>query len=396
MDVNRKVSEEDIEEYLVKKAIKKANKLTSRSSSSFSSFYSNQSNPFGDSNLDEKFVWRKKIERDIAQGLTFFSLKTERRRQRERMEDIEKVKKRREQRAFEKRQHEEERELLARERARAEFQDWQKKEDCAIPQFVANDDERKNQIQEPVEPEPPTLLEKFNLNKAMGAMKEGDGVIGSVAEVNLDSQVEWWCDKYQPRKPKYVNTFHTGYEWNKYNRTHYDHENPPPKIVRGYKFNIFYPDMINRTETPTYTCEDDSETCIIRFHAGPPYEDIAFRIVKKDWDVSHKKGFKSTFDGVILRLHFNFRRHSYRRADSKNGGKTIKLYDTNLFLVRWQKIYEFNQTQHPSLRKGRGGEKKARRNNQEGTLDPLLDLFACSFKNHHVCANKQAWQHSAS
>jgi hypothetical protein len=313
MDVNRKVSEEDIEEYLVKKAIKKANKLTSRSSSSFSSFYSNQSNPFGDSNLDEKFVWRKKIERDIAQGLTFFSLKTERRRQRERMEDIEKVKKRREQRAFEKRQHEEERELLARERARAEFQDWQKKEDCAIPQFVANDDERKNQIQEPVEPEPPTLLEKFNLNKAMGAMKEGDGVIGSVAEVNLDSQVEWWCDKYQPRKPKYVNTFHTGYEWNKYNRTHYDHENPPPKIVRGYKFNNFYQDMINRTETPTYTCEDDSETCIIRFHAGPPYEDIAFRIVKKDWDVSHKKGFKSTFDGVILRLHFNFRRHSYRR-----------------------------------------------------------------------------------
>jgi RPA family protein len=76
--------------------------------------------------------------------------------------------------------------------------------------------------------------------------------------------------------------------------------------------------------------------------------------------------------------------------------KTIKLYDTNLFLVRWQKIYEFNQTQHPSLRKERGGEKKARRNNQEGTLDPLLDLFACSFKNHHVCANKQAWQHSAS
>lgn len=316
MDVNRKVSEEEIEEYLVKKAIKKANKLTSRSSSSFSSFYSNQSNPFGDSNLDEKFVWRKKIERDIAQVLTFFSLKTERRRQRARMEEIEKVKKRREQRALEKRQHEEERELLARERARAEFQDWQKKEDCAIPQFVANDDERKNQIQEPVEQEPPPLLEKFNLNKAMGAMEEGDGVIGSVAEVNLDSQVEWWCDKYQPRKPKYVNTFHTGYEWNKYNRTHYDHENPPPKIVRGYKFNIFYPDMINRTETPTYTCEDDGsngETCIIRFHAGPPYEDIAFRIVKKDWDVSHKKGFKSTFDGVILRLHFNFRRHSYSR-----------------------------------------------------------------------------------
>jgi hypothetical protein len=34
--------------------------------------------------------------------------------------------------------------------------------------------------------------------------------------------------------------------------------------------------------------------------------------------VSHKKGFKSTFDGVILRLHFNFRRHSYRRWHVNN------------------------------------------------------------------------------
>lgn len=25
----------------------------------------------------------------------------------------------------------------------------------------------------------------------------------------------------------------TGYEWNKYNQTHYDHDNPPPKIVQG-------------------------------------------------------------------------------------------------------------------------------------------------------------------
>ena len=92
------VSEEEIEEYLVKKAIKKANKLTSRSSSCF---YSNQSKPFGGSNLDEKFVWRKNIERDIGQGLPSFSLKTERKRQRERMEVIEKVKKRREQRSLE-------------------------------------------------------------------------------------------------------------------------------------------------------------------------------------------------------------------------------------------------------------------------------------------------------
>ena len=29
-----------------------------------------------------------------------------------------------------------------------------------------------------------------------------------------------------------------GYEWNKYNQTHYDSDNPPPKIVQGYKFNV--------------------------------------------------------------------------------------------------------------------------------------------------------------
>ena len=32
-----------------------------------------------------------------------------------------------------------------------------------------------------------------------------------------------------------------GYEWNKYNQTHYDTDNPPPKIVQGYKFNVSIP-----------------------------------------------------------------------------------------------------------------------------------------------------------
>merc|ERR1712226_487757 len=30
-----------------------------------------------------------------------------------------------------------------------------------------------------------------------------------------------WADKYRPRKPRYFNRVHTGYEWNKYNQTHY-------------------------------------------------------------------------------------------------------------------------------------------------------------------------------
>ena len=31
-----------------------------------------------------------------------------------------------------------------------------------------------------------------------------------------------WEDKYRPRKPRYFNRVHTGYEWNKYNQTHYE------------------------------------------------------------------------------------------------------------------------------------------------------------------------------
>jgi hypothetical protein len=58
--------------------------------------------------------------------------------------------------------------------------------------------------------------------------------------------------RYAPRKPKYFNRIHTGYEWNKYNQTHYDTENPPPKVVQGYKFNIFYPELLDKTIAPTY------------------------------------------------------------------------------------------------------------------------------------------------
>ncbi|GMY25011.1 isoform 2 of cactin [Fagus crenata] len=179
--------------------------------------------------------------------------------------------------------------------------------------------EQQRRIQEALASKPAAPSEdNFELKamKSMGAMEEGDAVFGSGSEVNLDSQVYWWHDKYRPRKPKYFNRVHTGYEWNKYNQTHYDHDNPPPKIVQGYKFNIFYPDLVDKIKAPTYTLEKDGsngETCIIRFHAGPPYEDIAFRIVNKEWEYSHKKGFKCTFERGILHVYFNFKRYRYRR-----------------------------------------------------------------------------------
>ncbi|KAK6943920.1 Cactin, C-terminal [Dillenia turbinata] len=587
-----RITEEEINDYLVKKAQKKAIRASKKLKSQSLSGYANDSNPFGDSNLGEKFVWKKKIERDIASGvpLEAYSTKAARKRTKESMAEIEKVKKRREQRAIEKAQHEEEMALLARERSRAEFQDWEKKEeefhfeqskirseirlregrtrpidilskhlngtddvDIEInepymvfkgltvkemeelredikmhldldratpthiefweallvvcdwelaearrkdaldrarvrgeqppaellaeerglhssieadvrnvlqgktykeleemqfsiesqmrngtakvvefweavykrlhiykakaclkeihskmlrkhlqrleqpledednieaedalkpeeadiqrdkedteafspalisteevheeeeeeeeeeagsfsPELLHGDDneeaidpeddrdilekkrkavleEQQRRIKEAMASKPAASEDNLELKaiKAMGAMEEGDSVFGAGAEVNLDSQVYWWHDKYRPRKPKYFNRVHTGYEWNKYNQTHYDHDNPPPKIVQGYKFNIFYPDLVDKTKAPVYSIEkDDSngETCIIRFHAGPPYEDIAFRIVNKEWEYSHKKGFKCTFERGILHVYFNFKRYRYRR-----------------------------------------------------------------------------------
>jgi len=134
-------------------------------------------------------------------------------------------------------------------------------------------------------------------------------------EVDLPQRNYEWEDKYRPRKPRFFNRVKTGFEWNKYNQTHYDHDNPPPKIVQGYKFNIFYPDLIDKTKAPQYYLEksDSPETVYLRFHAGPPYEDVAFKIVNREWNLSHKFGFRVVFDRGVLQLYFNFKRWRYRR-----------------------------------------------------------------------------------
>ncbi|XP_076101845.1 splicing factor Cactin-like [Mytilus galloprovincialis] len=135
-------------------------------------------------------------------------------------------------------------------------------------------------------------------------------------EVPLTSQAFLWSDKYRPRKPRFFNRVHTGFEWNKYNQTHYDIDNPPPKIVQGYKFNIFYPDLIDKTKPPEYTltpCEDNKDFAILRYRAGPPYEDIAFKVVNREWEYSYKRGFRCQFQNNIFQMWFHFKRYRYRR-----------------------------------------------------------------------------------
>ncbi len=158
----------------------------------------------------------------------------------------------------------------------------------------------------------------FNLNIEMLKIEsqelgDGETIFNDVVQLTNDNYI--WESKYKPRKPRYFNRVKTGYEWNKYNQVHYDLENPPPKVIQGYKFNIFYPDLIDKTKSPQYTLErsDTPDTCMIRFHAGPPYEDIAFKIVNREWDMTEKTGFKNLFDRGILYLYFNFKRYRYKR-----------------------------------------------------------------------------------
>ena len=55
------------------------------------------------------------------------------------------------------------------------------------------------------------------------------------------------------------------------------------------------------------------ETVLLRFSAGPPYEDVAFRIINKAWDTGRQSGFRCTFERGVLHLFFMFQRARYRR-----------------------------------------------------------------------------------
>lgn len=140
------------------------------------------------------------------------------------------------------------------------------------------------------------------------------------AEDLLNNSAPKWQSKYpniRPRKPRFFNRVRMNYVWNKYNQTHYDTSNPPPKVVQGFRFNIFYPDLIqNANSVPTYKREADPtnpENEIVTFSAGAPYADVLFRIPKEEWDMSSQHGFKCVFERGSLRLHFWLRSQRYRR-----------------------------------------------------------------------------------
>eukprot|EP00818_Percolomonas_sp_WS_P002012 CAMPEP_0117443486 /NCGR_PEP_ID=MMETSP0759-20121206/4718_1 /TAXON_ID=63605 /ORGANISM="Percolomonas cosmopolitus, Strain WS" /LENGTH=509 /DNA_ID=CAMNT_0005235459 /DNA_START=163 /DNA_END=1692 /DNA_ORIENTATION=+ len=125
--------------------------------------------------------------------------------------------------------------------------------------------------------------------------------------------------KHRLVKPQYYNRVILGFEWSKYNRIHFDIDNLPPKQIQGYRFNLFFPLLPEGAPSPTYTVEKHSKGfCIVRFHAGHPYSDIAFQIIDKgDWETKPRKGFRCEFHSGILSLWFKFKRHTRRRKKGR-------------------------------------------------------------------------------
>ena len=71
-----------------------------------------------------------------------------------------------------------------------------------------------------------------------------------------------------------------------------------------------------QTSTPSYTltvCSDNRDFVILQIRAGPPYEDIAFKIVNQEWELQPKHGFKCSFDRGVLNLWWNFKRYWWRK-----------------------------------------------------------------------------------
>ena len=66
------------------------------------------------------------------------------------------------------------------------------------------------------------------------------------SEILLPHQAFHWLSKYTPLKPVFFNKVKMGFDWNQFNQVHYDAKNPPPKVIQGYRFNLFYPELADK------------------------------------------------------------------------------------------------------------------------------------------------------
>lgn len=122
-------------------------------------------------------------------------------------------------------------------------------------------------------------------------------------------------------KPHRYCKLKTGYTWSQYNLAHYNKRNPPPRVVMWYEFTLFYPALAKNKNVDLrsfFRIEDvekgfNEEYCLLVFSPGPPYADVAYRIVRKQWDPK-PGGVRVSFDhNGKFKLFFRFSRNNYRR-----------------------------------------------------------------------------------
>lgn len=158
---------------------------------------------------------------------------------------------------------------------------------------------------------------KEEYQKFMAELEEENVSAADLPE-RLDQRISAklsWIDELRPRKPHFFNRVKLGYDWSRINQLHYSKDNPPPREVFGYRFNVFYPNLPDSSFVPKYEIKiaENPEHCFITFKAGPPYEDISFKILNKQWNMADRKTFKCIFDRGILHLYFDFEKAFYRR-----------------------------------------------------------------------------------
>jgi hypothetical protein len=85
---------------------------------------------------------------------------------------------------------------------------------AAISTAVDNDAEAARAFRARIEAEP----------RDWGDSESEEEMEGDLAdEIDMPPAAKYdWSDKYRPRKPRYFNRVHTGYEWSQYNQTHYE------------------------------------------------------------------------------------------------------------------------------------------------------------------------------
>jgi hypothetical protein len=182
-----------------------------------------------------------------------------------------------------------------------------------------------------VKPDVEDVFEAFA--RSMESLTADDSIINTV--VPMDVQYLWF-DKRRLRKPRVFKKVHTDYDWNQYYKQHHDIDNSPSIIIQDYDFRMFYPNLNHHTTT-SYNltiCEDTPDFSTLPFHAGSPYVDNGFKIVRKERNHSYNHSFRYHFPHAIVQLWFYFRKWKYRSDGS------IQSVRTHFFVCWWGGLLE--------------------------------------------------------